>query len=191
MHRRFTLASVAALAVIRARAADAPANLTPAPAGKAPAPASAAAAPISILTANEVVEILDRTSEWYRTLGPQQQTDGQPSEGLTLYANKQIADKVVDLAVELARADAELLSSEANTAQTNADKTAVTSLNEVRSQLESQRQSIQQEITTDRQKIAAGGNTAKGLETKLAELQGELAMNAARANLLDTMGEFV
>jgi hypothetical protein len=143
------------------------------------------------LSANEVVEILDQTSEWYRTLEPQLQNASQPSEVLILYANRQIADKVVDLAVELARADAELLSSEANSAQTNAEKSAVASLNEQRSQLQSQRQSIQQEITLDRQKIAAGGRDAKDLETKLSELQGELAMNAARANLLDTMGEFV
>jgi hypothetical protein len=144
-----------------------------------------------VLSANEVVEILDQTSEWYRTLEPQQQDTAQPSEVLILYANRQIADKVVELAVELARADAELLSSEAASAQTNAEKSAFTSLNELRSQLESQRQSIQQEIAADRQKIAAGGRDAKELTTKLAELQGELAMNAARANLLDTMGEFV
>jgi hypothetical protein len=156
------------------------------------APATAtAAAPISVLSAKEVVEILDQTSEWYRTLEPQQQSAAQPSEVLILYANRQIADKVVELAVELARADAELLSSEAASAQTNAEKSAVTSLNESRSQLESQRQAIQQEIAADRQKIAAGGRDAKDLTTKLAELQGELAMNAARANLLDTMGEFV
>jgi Mechanosensitive ion channel len=158
---------------------------------QAPAATPSTATPLSVLSAKEVVEILDQTSEWYRTLEPQQQNASQPSEVLILYANRQIADKVVGLAVELARADAELLSSEANSAQSNAEKTAVASLNEVRSQLESQRQSIQQEITADRQKIAAGGSAAKGLETKLAELQGELAMNAARANLLDTMGEFV
>jgi hypothetical protein len=143
------------------------------------------------LSANEVVEILDQTSEWYRALEPQQQSTSQPSEVLILYANRQIADKVLELAVELARADAELLSSEANTAQANAEKSAVTSLNEQHKQLDSQRQSIQQEIAADRQKAAAGGKAGKESETKLAELQGELAMNAARANLLDTMGEFV
>jgi hypothetical protein len=164
---------------------------TPVATANTTAAPDAAAASVSVLSAKEVVEILDQTSEWYRALEPQQQNAAQPSEVLILYANRQIADKVVELAVELARADAELLSSEANSAQTNAEKSAVASLNEVRSQLESQRQSIQQEISADRQKIAAGGRDAKELATKLAELQGELAMNAARANLLDTMGEFV
>ncbi|HEX3950603.1 MAG TPA: hypothetical protein VHW95_12180 [Steroidobacteraceae bacterium] len=137
------------------------------------------------------MQILDQTSEWYRTLEPQQQNAGQPSEVLILYANRQIADKVVELAVELARADAELLSSEANTAQANAEKSAVSTLNAQRSQLDVQRRTIQQEIAAARQKAAAGGRAGKESETKLAELQGELAMNEARANLLDTMGEFV
>jgi hypothetical protein len=146
---------------------------------------------VSVLSANEVVEILDQTSEWYRSLGLQQQNSPQPSEVLILYANRQIADKVVELVVELARADAELLSSEANAAQASADKSAAVSLNRQRDQLAAQRQSIQQEIAADRQKLSSAGRAGKELEAKLAELQGELAMNAARANLLDTMGEFV
>jgi hypothetical protein len=193
--RRFILILIASLVGAAAcAAAEAPKpaiTAAPVAAPSATATPDAAAASVSVLSAKEVVEILDQTSEWYRALEPQQQSAAQPSEVLILYANRQIADKVVELAVELARADAELLSSEASSAQTNAEKSAVASLNELRGQLETQRQSIQQELSTDRQKIAAGGRDAKELATKLAELQGELAMNAARANLLDTMGEFV
>jgi small-conductance mechanosensitive channel len=146
---------------------------------------------VSVLSAAEVVEILDQTSEWYRTLGLSRQNSLQPSEVLILYANRQIADKVVEFVVELARADAELLSSEANAAQASADKSAAASLKQQREQLAAQRQSIQQEVAADQQKLGAAGLGAKELETKVAELQGELAMNAARANLLDTMGEFM
>jgi Mechanosensitive ion channel len=186
--RRFIPILFALFAATAACAAVNPAS----PVTATPMAAQSAAAPsISVLNAKEVVEILDQTSEWYRAREPQQQNATQPSEVLILYANRQIADKVVDLAVDLARADAELLSSEANSAPSNTEKTAATSLNALRSQLDAQRQSIQAEISADRQKIAAGGRDAKDLATKLAELQGELAMNAARANLLDTMGEFV
>jgi small-conductance mechanosensitive channel len=155
------------------------------------APPSVAATQVSVLTASEVVQILDQTSDWYRTLGMLQQNASQPSDVLILYANRQIADKVLELAIELARADAELLSSEANAAQSNADKSALAAFNQQRAQLESQHQSIQQEIAADRQKLPTGGRDSKGLGDKLSELQGELAMNAARANLLDTMGEFI
>jgi small-conductance mechanosensitive channel len=155
------------------------------------APPSLNTTQASVLSAGEVVEILDQTSEWYRMLGLSQQNSLQPGEVLILYANRQIADKVVELVVELARADAELLSSEANAAQANADKSAAASLQQQRDQLAAQRQSIQREVAADQQKLSAAGRGAKELETKVAELQGELAMNAARANLLDTMGEFM
>jgi small-conductance mechanosensitive channel len=182
MAARFLLAFVASLlgALAAADAVSPPA-----------APPNLNTTQVSVLSASEVVEILDRTSEWYRTLGLPQQNSLQPSEVLILYANRQIADKVVDLVVELARADAELLSSEANAAQASADKSAATSLKQQRDQLAAQRQSIQQEIAADQQRRSSAGGAGKELETKLAELQGELAMNAARANLLDTMGEFV
>src|SRR6202521_5970665 len=70
---------------------------------------------VAILTADQVIQILDETVDWYRTLGTQQQNATQPSDLLILFANRQTADKVVGLAFEIARANAELLSSEAAT----------------------------------------------------------------------------
>src|SRR3984957_5540075 len=71
---------------------------------------------ISVLTGAQVIRILDDTVEWYRALGTQQQNATQPSDLLVLYANRQTADKVVSLAFDMARANAELLSSEASAA---------------------------------------------------------------------------
>ena len=68
----------------------------------------------AVMTGDQVVQILDETVDWYRTLGAQQQSATQPSDLLILYANRQTADKVIDLAFEIARANAELLSSEAD-----------------------------------------------------------------------------
>ena len=202
---RFIIASIAilgAIAVAEASPTTAqakPAATQPNPAATKPKPAATSppaaqavnTTQVSVLSASEVVQILDQTSEWYRTLGLQQQNASQPGEVLILYGNRQIADKVIDLVIELARADAELLSSEANAAQASADKSAVAAFNQQREQLAAQHRSIQQEIAADQQKLKTAGRGSKELESKLAELQGELAMNAARANLLDTMGEFV
>ncbi len=192
---RFLLASIAILGALAAAGAPAPAasraGAPAAAATPAAAPASLNTTQVSVLSADQVVQILDQTSEWYRTLGLSQDNILQPSEVLILYGNRQIADKVIELVIELARADAELLSSEANAAQASADKSAVAALNQQREQLAAQHQSIQQEIAADRQKLGGTGRAGKEWESKLAELQGELAMNAARANLLDTMGEFV
>src|SRR6186713_1661812 len=71
----------------------------------------------AVMNGQQVVEILDETVAWYRTLGVQQQSATQPSDLLILYANRQTADKVMALAFEIARANAELISSEASAVQ--------------------------------------------------------------------------
>ena len=86
----------------------------------AEAPVESAARPSdsrAVMTGDKIVQILDETVDWYRTLGAQQQAATQPSDLLILYANRQTADKVMALAFEIARANAELLSSEAGAAQ--------------------------------------------------------------------------
>src|ERR1700674_5799143 len=80
-----------------------------------PSVAAANDSRVSVLTAEQVIQILDQTVDWYRTLGAQQQNATQPSDLLILFANRQTADRVVGLAFEIARANAELLSSEAAT----------------------------------------------------------------------------
>jgi small-conductance mechanosensitive channel len=143
---------------------------------------------ISILTADQVIQILDQTVDWYRTLGTQQQNATQPSDLLILFANRQTADKVVALAFEIARANAELLSSEAAAGQ--ATDASPQALNRQRAELEAKQKAIEDEMAEDRRRAAAGKGGA-ALEATLLELQGELAMVAARKNLLGTMADFV
>jgi small-conductance mechanosensitive channel len=140
---------------------------------------------VSILTADQVIQILDDTVDWYRTLGTQQQNATQPSDLLILFANRQTADKVVALAFEIARANAELLSSEASAGQA-ADASSPQALNRQRAELTAKQKSIEDEMAADRRRAAG-----PALEATLLELQGELAMVAARKNLLDTMADFV
>src|SRR5882672_3495108 len=156
-----------------------------------PSAGGASTARVSVLTGEQVVQILDQTVDWYRTLGTQQQNATQPSDLLILFANRQTADKVVALAFEIARANAELLSSEASSGQGGADASSPQSLTRQQNQLDAQHQSIQQEIDAGRKKLASSGKDKQDMEAKLPELQGELAMVNARKNLLDTMTEFV
>jgi hypothetical protein len=67
-------------------AADAPGASPEAPPAQ-PIPSRA------VMTGEQVVQILDETVDWYRTLGAQQQSATQPSDLLILYANRQIADR--------------------------------------------------------------------------------------------------
>lgn len=161
------------------------------PAAAGASAAGAATPRVAVLTGEQVVQILDETVDWYRTLGTQQQNATQPSDLLILFANRQTADKVVALAFDIARANAELLSSEASSGQGAADASSPQSLTQQQNQLDAQRQSIQQEIDAGRKKLASSPKDRQDTEAKLPELQGELAMVNARKNLLDTMTEFV
>jgi len=170
----------------------------------APAVPAAPAAPdaishVSVLTGDQVVQILDQTVEWYRTLGTQQQAASQPSDLLILYANQQTANQVIALAFDIARANAELLSSEASnaTATTPASQSSdvaasTNQIDELQKKLLLQRQKVESEMAASRRQLAAAGKAdTRDLTEKLSELQGELAMMDARKNLLDTMAQFV
>ncbi len=161
------------------------------PAG-APATVPVAAvttAHVAVLTADQVLQILDETVDWYRTLGTQQQSSTQPSDLLILYANQQTATQVVNLAFDLARANAELLSSEASAEGGDAAKDHVQPLAE---RLHTERQKLQAELddTRARARVAPAASRSE-LTTKVSELQGELDMSNARLNLSDMMATFV
>jgi small-conductance mechanosensitive channel len=148
----------------------------------------------AVMTGEQVVQILDETVDWYRTLGVQQQSATQPSDLLILYANRQTADKVIHLAFEIARANAELLSSEADSAQVPAVDAATSpqALQKTRRELDARRAAIQADIASlQRQIITAPAAQKSELQTKLSEQQSELDLVNARRNLLDTMTQFV
>ena len=169
----FTLLAVIALRTGAACAADQP------------------SARVSVLSGEQVIKILDETVDWYRTLGTQQQYATQPSDFLILFANRQTADQVIGLAFGIARANAELLSSEATSAQNAASPSSQQALDRQQSELQAQQDSITREMAALRKQSRAAGKSKQAVDAKLHELQGELDMVNARKNLLDTMTEFV
>jgi small-conductance mechanosensitive channel len=151
-----------------------------------PAPDSRA-----VMTGDQVVQILDETVDWYRTLGAQQQAATQPSDLLILYANRQTADKVVKLAFEIARANAELLSSEANLRQQADEAAQSQSLTRLRKSLEERRTSLQAEIEATRRQIAKAPKAGQAaLQSHISVLQGQLDLVNARRNMVSNMSQF-
>jgi len=184
----FLLVLLGSLPAMAAAAAP-PATATTPP----PAAATAAATSVSPLTAEQLIEILDETVDWYRTLGLQQQSATQPSDLLLFYANRQTADNVVRLAFQIARANAELLSSEANAAppEPNASRSPQ-ALEQLEQTTGSKSDAIEKELDSVRRSLSTAPERARSdLNAKLLELQGELAMVKAQKNLFDTMSEFV
>jgi small-conductance mechanosensitive channel len=145
------------------------------------------------MTGEQVMRILDETVDWYRTLGAQQQSATQPSDLLILYANRQIADRAIGLAFEIARANAELLSSEADVAQKAAADAASSpqALQRVQQQLDGRRAKIQAEIASTQRRLAAAPKAQSAeVQTRISELQSELDLVNARRNLHGSMSQF-
>ncbi|MEJ0035101.1 MAG: mechanosensitive ion channel family protein [Gammaproteobacteria bacterium] len=182
MLARFVLAVLFAVVTVDVAAADA----TP----QSPA-AAKDADPRAVMTGDKVVQILDETVDWYRMLGIQQQAATQPSDLLILYANRQTAEKVMALAFEIARANAELLASEAGAAQASEDAASSQSLSGTQKKLDAERTSIQAEIDTAKRELAAGKNKGNAnLQARVSVLQGELDLLNARRNMLSNMTQY-
>ena len=134
------------------------------------------AAPLTaraVMTGDQVIRILDETVDWYRMLGVQRQSATQPSDLLILYANRQTADRVVALVFDLARANAELLSSQAEIQQTAAADAAGSPQGLQRNQqdLEARKARIDSEITATRRELAAAERAERDtLQARLGEL---------------------
>ena len=107
---------------------------------------------------------------------------------MILFANRQTADQVIDLAFGIARANAELLSSEAGAAQNAAAPSSPKSIDRRQEQLDARQKSLIREMAEARKQPGAA---AKGKQAKLEKLQDELDAVNARMNLLDTWNDFV
>ena len=181
--RMFAILLIAGALIDTSIAADAPSA----------APPTQTTPSRAVMTGEQVIRILDETVDWYHTLGAQQQWATQPSDLLILYANRQIADRVIGLAFDLARANAELLSSEAEVAQKAAADTASSpqAMQRVQQQLDARRAELQAEITSLQRGLAATPKAQGGeVQARISQLQSELDLVNARRNLYSSIAQF-
>src|SRR5258708_36073170 len=61
----------------------------------------------------QVLNFLNQTIEWYRQLASQQQLANQPTDVIFLNQNRQLADQVLQLAFDFARARAQAITAAA------------------------------------------------------------------------------
>jgi small-conductance mechanosensitive channel len=152
--------------------------------GAAVVPAAAGAAP---MTGPQVIQLLDQTIDWYRSLGIQQQTANEPSDLLILYDNRQTASQVLALAFEIARADADMLAAQP-VADSGANTDAASqSLLQLQAKFAAQGSSVQAELADVQRSLGARGNDAVKQKAKISELQGELDLINTRKTLLATL----
>jgi small-conductance mechanosensitive channel len=171
MHARIATGVLTGIAVFAAHAADAPTQ-----------PDTSATQSRAVMTGDQVVQVLDETVDWYRTLGAQQQAARQPSDLLILYANARTAAQIMKLVFDFARANAELLSSDASEKQAAEEAASEQSLSRLRKRLDDRRASIQTEIEASRREPT--------LQSRISVLQAQLDLVNARRNMLSTMAQF-
>ena len=156
------------------------------------APAQPASTPAAApMTAPQVIQVLDKTIDWYRTLGIQQQAASEPSDLLILYDNRQAANRVMALAFEIARANAELLARQPNAPASAGTPSSSQTLSALQSKFAAQGSAVQDELDAAQRKLPGTPAKQKAeLSAKISELQGELALINARKNFLGTMSAF-
>jgi small-conductance mechanosensitive channel len=189
-----TVLGACALAGLSGAAAPAqPAPAQPAPAQAAPlrsaplqpAPAASSATLAAPMSGPEIIQMLDETVDWYRTLGAQLKIANEPSDLLILSENRQIANQVMALAFDVARAGADLIAVGASAAAPPADSASAPGLVERQHKLDQQALLIQGEIDSTRQTLAAAPRKAQAaLQAKLGELGGELALVNVKKDIL-------
>ncbi len=178
---------VAAVAALAAGAAP-DARAVPA----APAATTVAGPGGALLTGAQLIQLLDQTVDWYRALSIQQQTAAEPRDQLVLYENKRTADQVVALAFQFAKANAQALSTGADSGQAGGgtEPSGQTYLQYQR-QLDAQAQTFQQQLDAYQRRLSgARGGARAALQERVSALQGELDLVQAKKSLIDTLSEF-
>lgn len=153
--------------------------------------APAAAAPPTQDPA-QIIQFLSHTISWYRQLAVEQQLATEPSD-LTFYQeNHRIADQVLQLGFDYARAQADLLAkSRAKPAQ-SPETSQYQRLTQALQRSEQQLQSTQAELQDARTELAkAAGAKRKTLAAKVDELESEVGLIQARHDAIESMLEFV
>ncbi len=145
----------------------------------------------------DLIGYLNQTIVWYRQLTRQQQLARQPSDILFLNDDREIADQVVRLAFDFARARAQALAAEGTLAQSSgpdqgASANRYQNLISLESKAEQQVRESQQEVESLRQKLdTATGRKRRTLQLAIEEVQSELELRQARRDALRNIMEFV
>jgi small-conductance mechanosensitive channel len=151
--------------------------------------------PSNIPDSSEVIRFLDQTISWYHQMPVQQQIATEPNDLMVVYDNRQIADQVIRLSFDFARAEAESIAKQgSSSADQDASATSpqYQALRELQAKLNKQVEDTQAELETNRQKLATmTGNKRQEFQSRVAELQGEIELANARRDAIRSMVEFV
>lgn len=169
---------------------------TTAPARPPASSAAATNAPAGTASAvqpAQIIDFLSRTIAWYRELPVQQQLASEPADLTYVQENRTVANQVVQLAFDYARAQAQ---AQPKQAKANSDQAQPSQqyqrLTQMAQKTDQDLEDTQKELQDTRDKLArATAAKRKLLEAQVNELESEINLLQARRDALDTMVEFV
>jgi small-conductance mechanosensitive channel len=146
-------------------------------------------------TSADTVKFLNQTLSWYRHLDRERAMADTSDDLLFVNDSREIANQVVRLAFDFARADEQLLDKRTGEVQAptqGPNGSRYQALNQTLSKLDEKAQQVQKEVDSLRQSLqSASPRQRSQIETTIAENQSELDMIGARRDVIRSMTEFL
>ena len=153
------------------------------------------AAPPTAPDPSGIIQYLSQTINWYRELNLEHQIATDPSDILVIDDDRQLADQVVRLAFDFARAQAQNGAKQGSSNQSDTQSQQLSqyqSLLQLSNTLDNQVRELQTELDSLRRKLeTASGRPRQVLQSTIAEVQSELDLANARRDAVHSMAEFV
>lgn len=151
--------------------------------------------PSDQLDANQIIQYLNQSINWYRQVAQQEQLATEPSDALVVDDNRHIADQVIRLAFDFARAEAPAIAKQGSLPSSDTQNSAAAryqNLAQLSAKFDNQSKELQGEIDALRQKLeGATGKKRQILKNDLAETESELQLVQVRRDTIRSMIEFV
>src|SRR5882724_3828329 len=140
----------------------------------------------------DIIPFLNQTIVWSRQSTAEQQLVSEPSDALFLNDSRQVADQVVKLAFDFARARAQALASQTDASAGRSQATSqYQRLIDSATKADQQVKGLQQELEQFHQKhLTATGKKRTTMQAVISETEGELQLFQTRRDTLRSMLQF-
>ena len=150
------------------------------------------AGPADSLDQQTIVQFLNQTVSWHQRMAVERQVATTPGDILFATDDRPVADQVVRLSFDFARAAAQLLDKSSNAALQTSGDSRYQRLSQTAAKLDDQSNQTRAELDGLRQKLEkASPRERKALESAIAEVQSELALLQARRNVTRSLLQFI
>lgn len=145
------------------------------------------------LEPQDVIQFLNKNISWHQHLAVQRQTSLTPEDILLAGDDRSIADQIVRLSFDFARASSQLLENSPGSATTARSSDArYQSLSKSATKLDDQIKQSRADLDALRQKLETSSpRQRKTLESGIAEAQSELALLQARRDAVHSLLQFL